>query len=153
MRARPEQSKFDRAHFINLNNEVTSQVSLKDIEESGMTIYELKNVAEKGISALHSIFLIAYHQEGKEAESAAYVISKLYSKSEIYFKDFRDFSFSLKCEIEPLLELLILVPESDYLQRYFSRGSYDFREIFKKFKIEMEESAFLRYQRSKHEKS
>jgi hypothetical protein len=136
MRARPEQLKFDSAPFINLISEVTSQVSLKDIEEY---------VEEKGILALHSLFLIAYHQEGKDAEAAAYVISKLYSKSTIYFKDFRDCSLFLQCDIEPLLELLILVPESDYLQRYFSRGSYAFREIFEKFQIEMEESAFLKY--------
>ena len=145
MRARPEQLKFDKALFINLINEETAQVSLKDNVESGMTIYELKDVAEKGISALHSLFLVAYHQEGKDAEAAAYVISKLYSKSTIYFKDFRDCSLFLQCDIEPLLELLILVPESDYLQRYLSRGSYAFREIFEKFQIEMEESAFLKY--------
>ena len=83
MRARPEQLKFDKALFINLINEETAQVSLKDNVESGMTIYELKDVAEKGISALHSLFLVAYHQEGKDAEAAAYVISKLYSKNAI----------------------------------------------------------------------
>jgi hypothetical protein len=145
MRSKHEQLKLERAHFINLINEEASQVGLTDVVESEMTIYELNHIVENGASALHSLFQVAFHQQNRDAEVAAYILSTRYSKSEIDINRICGSSLSLRYDICALLEFELQVPESDYLQRYFSHGPNAFREIFKKFKIEMAESVFLKY--------